>query len=100
MLALIVVECLALTQVVFFDRPNTSWSTGSGLVGPYFVICAATLVLQLAGMTLVAAGRYRLGGVLQIVASSVHLVKAEGIIGIVGGIKAYRYPDRSAEGRR
>ena len=92
MLALIVIECLALTEIVFFDR--ASWSSGSSFVGPYYVICVGTLVLQVAGMMLVGAGRYRLGGVLQMVASSIHLVKVEGMIGIVGGIQAYRYPGR------
>ena len=95
MLALIVIESLALTEVVFFDQSHASWSTGSGFLMPYFVICVTTLVLQLAGMRLVAVGRYRLGGVLQAVASSVHVVKVEGIIGIIGGLDAYRYPDRS-----
>jgi len=96
MLGLILFESLALTEIVFFDRP--SWSTGSSLVLAYFVICVATLFLQAAGMILVAVGRYRLGGVLQLIASSVHVLKAEGIIGVIGGIKACRYADQLAGG--
>jgi hypothetical protein len=98
MLALVVVEWLALAEIVLFDAAGQSWSTGVGLVGLYFLVCSATLLLQLAGILFVAAGRYRLGGVLQIVASGVHVIKLEGVIGVVGGIKAYRYPERSAAG--
>ena len=56
-------------------------------------------LLQLVGILLVAAGRYRVGGVLQIVASAVHALDLIGLVGVVGGIKAYRYPERLAESR-
>ncbi len=56
-------------------------------------------LLQFVGILLVAAGRYRVGGVVQIVASAVHALDLIGMIGVVGGIKAYRYPDRLAMSR-
>ena len=56
-------------------------------------------LLQLVGILLVAAGRYRVGGVLQVAASAVHTLDLIGIMGVVGGIKAYRYPERLAQSR-
>ena len=56
-------------------------------------------LLQLVGILLVAAGRYRVGGVLQVAASVVHALELIGFIGVVGGIKAYRYPERLAKSR-
>ncbi len=56
-------------------------------------------LLQLVGILLVAAGRYRVSGVLQVAASAVHTLDLIGIIGVVGGIKAYRYPERLAQSR-
>ncbi len=56
-------------------------------------------LLQPVGILLVAAGRYRVGGVLQVAASAVHALDLIGIIGVVGGIKAYRYPERVAKSR-
>ena len=43
-------------------------------------------------------GRYRAGGTLQIIAALVHVPKVEGLIGVVGGVKALGYPAaRAAE---
>lgn len=54
-------------------------------------------LLQFAGILLVMAGHYRVGGVLQIVASAVHALELIGLIGIFGGLAAYRYPERLAK---
>ena len=56
-------------------------------------------LLQFVGILLVAAGHYRVGGVLQVAASAVHALDLIGMIGVVGGIKAYRYPERLAMSR-
>ncbi len=56
-------------------------------------------LLQFVGILLVAAGRYRVGGALQVAASGLHALDLIGIIGVVGGIKAYRYPQRLAVSR-
>ena len=65
----------------------------------FFAGLGALALLQLVGILLVAAGRYRVGGVVQIVASAVHAVDLIGLIGVAGGIKAYRYPERLAKSR-
>ena len=54
-------------------------------------------LLQFAGILLVTAGHYRVGGVLQIVAGAVHALDLIGVIGIFGGLAAYRYPERLAK---
>lgn len=54
-------------------------------------------LLQFAGILLVMAGHYRVGGVLQIVASAVHVLALIGLLGILGGLAAYRYPERLAK---
>ncbi len=53
--------------------------------------------LLFAGIFLVTAGHYRVGGVLQIVASAVHVLDLIGILDIFGGLAAYRYPARLAK---
>ena len=63
----------------------------------FFAIEIATFLVQLAGILLVAAGSYRVGGILQIAASAIHVLDVTGIIGIIGGMKAYRYPEHLAE---
>ncbi len=58
----------------------------------YFYASISTCVLQLMGILLVKKNWFRLGGILQIAASSLHVLKLEGIIGIIGGLQAYNYP--------
>ena len=65
----------------------------------FFVGLGILALLQFVGILLVAAGRYRVGGVLQVAASAVHALDLIGMIGVVGGIKAYRYPERLAISR-
>lgn len=85
MLAIELVEALALTEVVFGD------GTPSRTVRLLLVIVILTAVLQVAGILCVRAGRARLGGILQIVGSAPHAVKLDGIVGIIGGAQALRF---------
>jgi hypothetical protein len=50
-------------------------------------------MFQIVGTVLVTKGRYREGGIIQIVSNVVHLPKGDGLIGLIGGIKAYKYPE-------
>ena len=54
-------------------------------------------LLQFAGILLVTANHYRVGGVIQLIASAVHALDLIGLIGIFGGLAAYRYPERLAK---
>jgi len=93
MLVLQLAESLVLMEVIFHDRPRTGLDSEWGLLDLYFAAIIATVTLQSLGILLVWLGRYRAGGVLQIIASAPHVVKLEGLIGIIGGLLAYRYPD-------
>jgi hypothetical protein len=88
MLALEVLECLVLVEVMFFDRAPGS---GFGAIGIYFCAVLATVVGQVAGILLVRRGRYRLGGLVQIASSAIHVLKGEGLIGVIGGMRARAY---------
>jgi hypothetical protein len=94
MLALELAECLVLIEVVFSDRPRSGLATGFGLVELYFLLVIATFLCQIAGIVLVTKGRPRLGGILQLVSSAPHVLKVEGLIGIVGGVKALDFARR------
>ncbi len=65
----------------------------------FFAGLGILAVLQLVGILLVASGRYRVGGVVQIIASAAHAFDLIGFVGVAGGIKAYRYPERLAKSR-
>ncbi|UCC99596.1 MAG: hypothetical protein JSW66_06860 [Phycisphaerales bacterium] len=93
MFVLMLIETVALVEVVFFDSRRAAWASGIGFAELYFWVVATSCVLQLAGILLVATGLCRLGGIVQIVASAPHAVKGEGLIGIIGGIRAYRSAD-------
>jgi len=84
MLMLQLLELAALTEVV------VARSAHNLALSIYLAVVATTVALQIAGIALVLVGRYRLGGILQIAASAVHVLKLEGIIGIVGGLTAIR----------
>ena len=88
MLFLEVLECLMLVEVVLFDRKPGS---GFGAIGLYFCAVAATVLGQVAGILLVRRGRYRVGGLVQIVSSAIHVLKGEGLIGVIGGMRARAY---------
>lgn len=95
MLGLDFLEWMALFHIVFIEL-DANHLSGS-LIRIYFWITSASLLVQTAGAVLVVFGWYRLGGILQIVSSSIHVFKGEGIIGVVGGVKAYRYPSRATQ---
>ena len=90
MLGLDFVEWIGLIHIIFIDLQKNHL-TGQ-LVKLYFWVVTVSLVVQLLGTLLAALGWYRVGGVLQIASSSIHVVKGEGLIGVIGGLKAYRYP--------
>ena len=94
MLVLEVLECLMIGEVMFFDRAPGS---GFGAIGLYFCAVLATLLGQVAGILLVLRGQYRVGGLIQIVSSAMHVLKGEGLIGVIGGMRARAYA-RQIEG--
>ena len=96
MLGLDLIELLVLLEIVFSDFHRNAWASNTSLIWPYFYLSTISFFVQLAGVVLVAVGWSRLGGVLQIVSSSFHVPKGEGVIGVIGGIQAYRYPARLA----
>jgi hypothetical protein len=55
---------------------------------------------QVAGIVLVLRGQYRLGGLVQIVSSAIHVLKGEGFIGVIGGMRARAYASESVPGTR
>jgi hypothetical protein len=81
---------------VFID----AWLVGSRInkyVVWYFALKIVLCLVQATGIWLVARGAYQAGGTLQIAASAVHLVELVGLVGIYGGLQAYRYPERLTE---
>lgn len=91
MLALQVTECLVLIHILRYDLPRTELSAGGGIVEIYFWACTVTLLFQVTGVLLVLQERYRTGGIFQIASCLLHLPKGEGILGLIGGVKAIRY---------
>jgi hypothetical protein len=91
MLVLEIVESLVVGEVVFFDRTPGS---GFGAIGIYFCIVIATVVGQVSGILLVLRGHYRVGGLVQIASSAIHVLKGEGLIGVIGGMRARAYAGR------
>jgi hypothetical protein len=83
MLGIEVAEALGLSEAAL--------SGGNPYVKAFWAIVVATALVQVAGILCVRAGRYRAGGILQIVGSAPHAVKLDGIVGIVGGLHALRY---------
>lgn len=96
-LALDLVEVLVLAEIIFFDKPRSGMSNGMGFLEIYFCITVVATIGQTIGVVLVARHWYRLGGLLQIISSGVQAIKIDGIIGVVGGVKAWRYPRRVRE---
>lgn len=91
MLFLQVAEVFALIEVIFSDRPHSGLDPHFGAIEIYFIIVLASVVMQAIGMFLVKRGRYRVGGAFQIVSSAIHLFKIEGLIGVIGGFRAWNY---------
>jgi len=101
--ALDLVELVVLVEILFFDKAAFSASPDFGLLHWYFIVMVCATSAQGTGVLLVTRGWFRLGGGLQIVASAAQVFKIDGVIGIVGGVKAWRYParmDKASELRR
>jgi hypothetical protein len=97
MLGLDMVELVALSEAEFwdfFEHPELSVSIAFKV---YYFLVVLSFVVQLLGIVLVAVGWYRFGGALQIASSALHVPKLEGVVGIIGGVKAWRYPAALAE---
>lgn len=88
MLVVMVFEFL----VLFDMRPATNEFKSIGTTVFFGYLLMAALV-QLIGLLLVKAGHYKAGGALQIIASAGHIIDLIGIIGIYGGLKAYRFTE-------
>ncbi|HUO85227.1 MAG TPA: hypothetical protein VM534_08950 [Thermoanaerobaculia bacterium] len=97
MATLQLLETLVLMEIVFSDEPHSGLRTGQSLVHAYFGVVATSFLVQLTGIILVVNRRYRLGGALQIFASCFHLLKIEGVIGIIGGVKAWKFTGTGSE---
>ena len=97
MLGLDFVELCALLEIRFSDFDRATWPSVSSFFRLYFYLSVSSFVVQLAGVVLVAVGWFRLGGILQIASSVFHVPKGEGIIGVIGGLKAYRYPTQAVQ---
>ncbi len=101
--ALDLVELVVLVEILFFDKVAFGGPEGFGLLHGYFIVMVCATTAQGMGVLLVTRGWFRLGGGLQIVASAAQVFKIDGVIGIVGGVKAWRYParmDKASELRR
>jgi len=96
MLGLDLVELLALCEVVFGEPHRNPSFKPNVLIFVYFWIAVVSMLVQAIGTYLVTKGRYRAGGLLQIIGNSVQVPKGDGLIGLIGGILAYKYPDRIA----
>jgi hypothetical protein len=89
MLALMILEALALGEGLLRDSSPGWTGLMNSWLGIYLMVHAIETIVLVFGIVLVAAGRYRIGGILQIASSAVHV--PTGVIGVVGGLKAYRY---------
>ena len=92
-LGLDVVELAALLHIMVYDRAHSVVAHDGrwDFFELYLTIIIACCALQFLGIFLVSVKFYRLGGILQIVASSPNVLKGEGLIGVIGGMKAYKY---------
>lgn len=97
MLFLQVAEVLGLSEVIFSDRPHSGLPHRFGMLEIYYIAVIVTVLLQVSGILMARRGRYRLGGALQIAASSLHLLKIEGLIGMIGGLRAWKHRGPSPE---
>ncbi len=88
---------MILEFMVLLDIHPEDWGQFSVGKMAFFIYLVVAATIQVTGMFLVSKGSYKTGGVLQIVASGAHLLDLVGIIGILGGLAAYRYPERVAE---
>lgn len=96
MFALMLIECLVLIDA-FLSVEQRSAIMGNAILRSYFFVSLISCGIQLVGIVMVEKRWYRLGGILQITASVVHIWEIEGIVGILGGMDAYDYPAVLAE---
>ena len=90
-LGLHIIEILVLAEIVYFDRQRSGLNPDASFLEIFFV---ATIVMTIGftvGMWMTARGHYRLGGIVQIIMISPQVLKLDGIVGVIGGIKAIRY---------
>ncbi len=93
-LVLDVIEVMVLTEIIFFDKPRSQIGSGVGFLEYYFAFTVAGTLGQALGVLLVTRNWFISGGILQIVSSATQVVKIDGIVGVIGGIKAYQYGRR------
>ena len=87
-----IIEVLVLSEIIFFDSFRSGLGEGWGLLEYYLMVMIGATIGQAIGIFMVSKLHwYRVGGILQIIASSTQLIKVDGIIGVVGGLKAWRY---------
>lgn len=92
MFGLDLIECLALIHVLTFDMGRMGLPRGGlEFLEVYFLFVFVSMVAQFAGILMVRWGWYRTGGIVQILSSLLHVPKGEGLIGVIGGLKAYRF---------
>ena len=96
MFGLMFIEALVLIDA-FAREEERAAIMQNAILHTYVYVSLASVVVQLIGIILVEKKWYRLGGILQIAASTVHIWEVEGIIGIIGGLDAYHYPASQKE---
>ena len=87
-----IIEVLVLSEIIFFDAFRSGLDRGWGILEYYLMVMIGATIGQAIGIWMVSQLRwYRVGGILQITASTTQLIKVDGIIGVIGGLKAWRY---------
>lgn len=87
-----IIEVLVLSEIIFFDSFRSGLGEGWGLLEYYLMVMIGATIVQAIGIFFVSKLHwYRVGGLLQITVSSTQLIKIDGIIGVIGGLKAWRY---------
>ncbi len=91
-LCLDIIEVLVLSEIIFFDSFRSGLDRGWGILEYYLMVMIGATIGQAIGIWMVSQKHwYRVGGMLQIIASTTQLIKVDGIIGVIGGLKAWRY---------
>lgn len=94
-----IIEVLVLSEIIFFDSFRSGLGQGWGLLEYYLMVMIGATIGQAIGIYMVSKLHwYRIGGIFQMIASSTQLIKVDGIIGVIGGLKAWRYGNALAKG--
>jgi hypothetical protein len=96
MFGLMFIEALVLIDAFAREEERVAIMQNA-ILHTYVYVSLASVIVQLIGIILVEKRWYRLGGILQIAASTIHIWEVEGIIGIIGGLDAYHYPASQKE---